>query len=376
MSGSANGHIVIRRQAKDGKDGEPGANGAKVRWGLYKAGTAYCSGATGEEFYDLVFHAGYQQFFVCIKSYPATETHSPSLSSSNGYWMYQPALDNLFVNILCANEAFLNNLTVRNIYSLNGLTKILEDGSLESKNGKFYGSFATPAKALDSTTNAVTLDFSTGFNYSGNPPGVKPIYLPTAIAYDGVECTITNLQYNTSQYFNIQCSDKSTFLYSGKYSDNFNVTNIHLYGCGMVVLKAVKVSSSAVRWFLINHSDFAYDYSKSALSNKIVNPNMKCIGSYTINSGSSLTSHLCADGNTISMTKVSDGQWKFTFSKTRVQANYMIVVAENQTAGIVNALNLTTSSFNLICSVFFEMANQWYYYNPSKLKFFVIEYDI
>lgn len=113
MSGSANGHIVIRRQAKDGKDGQPGANGAKMRWGVYKAGKAYCSGASGEAFYDLVFHSTYQQFFICIRSYPASETHSPSKSTSNGYWEYQPALDNMFVDILCANEAFINNLKVR-----------------------------------------------------------------------------------------------------------------------------------------------------------------------------------------------------------------------------------------------------------------------
>ena len=120
MSGSANGHIVIRRQAKDGKDGQPGANGAKMRWGIYSVGKAYCSGASGEPFYDLVFHVTYQQFFLCIRSYPANETHNPSKSTSNGYWEYQPALDNLFVDILCANNAFLNNLKVRNLDGAKG----------------------------------------------------------------------------------------------------------------------------------------------------------------------------------------------------------------------------------------------------------------
>lgn len=270
----------------------------------------------------------------------------------------------------------VEDLIVKQINSKDGKTVIGEDGRIIAKDGLFYGSFATPAKALDSTTNAVTLDFTTGFNYSGTPPGAKTINLPTGIAYDGVECTITNLQYNASKYFNIKCSDGSAFLYAGKYTTAFSITSIRLFGCGMAILKAVKVSSSGVRWFIINHSDFAYDYSISALSNKIVSPSMRCIGSYTINSGSSLTTTLCSDGNTLTMTKVADGQWKFTFSKTRTQANYMIVVAENTTAGIVNALNLTTTYFNIVCAVFFEMANQWYYYNPSKLKFFILEYDI
>ena len=151
MSGSANGHIVIRRQAKDG---QPGAKGAKVRWGTYKAGKAYCSGASGEEFYDLVFHATYQQFFVCIRSYPASETHAPSQSTSNGYWEYQPALDNLFVDILCANEAFLNRLIVRNMYTADGKTQILEGGFLKAigatfQDVKIFGTSRSPFVRYD-----------------------------------------------------------------------------------------------------------------------------------------------------------------------------------------------------------------------------------
>ena len=270
----------------------------------------------------------------------------------------------------------VEDLIVKRINSADGKTVVGEDGRLITKDGLFYGSFATPAKTLDSTTNAVTLNFSTGFNYSGTPPGAKTINLPTDIAYDGVECTITNLQYNASQYFNIKCSNGSAFLYAGKYSTNFSITSIRLYGCGMAILKAVKTSSSSVRWFIINHSDFAYDYSITALSNKIVNPGMRCIGCYTIGSGTTLSTNLCADGNTLTMSQVSDGQWKFTFSKTRKSSNYMIVNAENTTAGIVTAINLTTTSFNIVCGAFFELANQWYYYNPAKLKFFILEYDI
>ena len=123
MSGSANGHIVIRRQAKNGKDGQDGSRGAKPRHGLYSSGVAYQSGAKGEDWFDVVFHEGYQQFFTCIKSYPASETHSPSLSSSNAYWEHNPALESFFVDMLCANTGFINKLVASTAF-IGALTSI------------------------------------------------------------------------------------------------------------------------------------------------------------------------------------------------------------------------------------------------------------
>lgn len=113
--GQAVGHIVIRRHAKDGQDGQdgkPGSRGASERMSNYKAGKAYLSGAEGELFYDVVYHAGHNEFFRCITSYPASETHEPEKSSSNGYWEWQQGLEQLFANVLFANKAFIDSLNV------------------------------------------------------------------------------------------------------------------------------------------------------------------------------------------------------------------------------------------------------------------------
>ena len=77
---TARGHIVVRRKAQDGTNG---SRGPRVEFVTYTTGRAYCSGAEGENVYHVAFHATYQQFFRCIQSYPATETHAPSQSSSN-----------------------------------------------------------------------------------------------------------------------------------------------------------------------------------------------------------------------------------------------------------------------------------------------------
>lgn len=113
--GQAVGHILIRRHAKDGQpgdDGKPGSRGATERLSNYSAGKAYMSGAEGELFYDIVYHSGHNEFFRCITSYPASETHEPEKSSSNGYWEWQQGLEELFANVLFANKAFIDSLNV------------------------------------------------------------------------------------------------------------------------------------------------------------------------------------------------------------------------------------------------------------------------
>ena len=376
---------------KDPEPGEKGERGAVPRLRKFVTGVEYQCGAAGEKFLDYAYYDGV--WYKCLITHTPTGNANPFDDIGHDIYRWEVESSFSFLATECAIVGSDGNgwiLSEGEITHTSGKVTLNSDGSanfndkcvitaegrITAKDGYFYGSFATPAKGLDNTTNAVTLDFSTGFNYSGIPVGVKTINLPTSTAYDGVECTITNLEYNESKYFNIQCSDGTAFLYSGKYSTARSITKIHLYGCGTAILKAIKVSSTSVRWFLINHSDFAYDYSKSAITNKVVSPNMRCVGAYTINSGSSLSTILCSDGNSLSMTKVADGQWKLTFAKTRLKANYMIVNAENTTAGIVTAINLSTTGFNIVCGAFFELANQWYYYNPNTIKFFIIEYDI
>lgn len=148
---TARAHMIVRRKAKDGT---PGAAGAKVRFCTYTTGRAYLSGAAGEEFYDVAFHVEYQQFFRCVQSYPASQTHAPTQSGSNAYWEWQQGLEMLFVNMLCANEAFLNNLTVRHMYTTDGKVQIIEGGLLKAYNAylqdvKIFGTSRCPFVRYD-----------------------------------------------------------------------------------------------------------------------------------------------------------------------------------------------------------------------------------
>lgn len=114
---SAQGSVVVRRRPKDG---EPGEKGAKPWFSTYAAGNAYRSGAAGEEYYDIVFvgtlnNTVYNQYFRCLKSYTASETHTPSQGATTTYWEYLQGYDTMVADMLLANNAFINNLTVRKL---------------------------------------------------------------------------------------------------------------------------------------------------------------------------------------------------------------------------------------------------------------------
>lgn len=110
---AAQGHTVIRRRPEAEK-------GAKPWFSTYSAGTAYRSGVVGEEYYDIVFHETYQQFFRCIKSYPASETHEPSQGASTLWWEYMQGYEHVVANMLLSNSAFINQLVVNQLLSVGG----------------------------------------------------------------------------------------------------------------------------------------------------------------------------------------------------------------------------------------------------------------
>lgn len=186
---TARAHMIVRRKAKDGSQGNPGAT---PRFSTYTAGVAYMSGSNGERFYDVVFHVGYQQFFRCVQSYPASETHAPSQSSSNAYWEWQQGLESLIVNCLCANNAFLNNLYVRHLNAADGI---------------FTGGFRIPFVTLadanliymyrDSTSKPGTGGDFYWYHYQLKSDSASYIDLSEHVVYYD-ECVVIHVPYNSA----------------------------------------------------------------------------------------------------------------------------------------------------------------------------------
>lgn len=170
---TAQGHAVIRRRPEAEK-------GAKPWFSSYASGVAYRSGAVGEEYYDIVFHSTYQQFFRCIKSYPSSETHAPSQGASTLWWEFMPGYELVVANMLLANSAFINQLVVNQLRVKDG-----NDNTI-----LYAGDTTYPLMAgSDVAANAVTKIgadgkiYATGgeiggFEISDSAIGVSPSYLP------------------------------------------------------------------------------------------------------------------------------------------------------------------------------------------------------
>ncbi len=119
---SAQGHMVVRRRPENG---DPGEKGAKPWFSTYAAGRAYRAGVNGEEFYDIVFvgtlnGTAYNQFFRCLVSYSASVTHNPSYGASTTWWEYLSGFDTMVADMLLANNAFIQNLSVQHLNSADG----------------------------------------------------------------------------------------------------------------------------------------------------------------------------------------------------------------------------------------------------------------
>lgn len=320
MSGSANGHIVIRRLAKNGKDGQDGSRGAKMRWGIYEAGKAYCSGASDEAFYDLVFHSTYQQFFICIKSYPASETHSPTKSTSNGYWEYQPALDNLFVDVLCANEAFLNSLIVRKIFTTDGKTQILEGGFLKAigahfQDVKIFGTSRSPFVRYDGVWSWTDEDSAAQLHDNllmegGGAWTLAAGGFPWDSSQNGRRITITTHRYNGT----LSEGAVSISAQSGKYffEDGLKKTELKMSSREYVELLGIGEDSTFYGWIVLSRGNIETNGRYGRMQRVLANGFVKYTGNGSTNSAS--ITYKTFDGSTI------------TVSCTTTTGRYMISI--------------------------------------------------
>lgn len=198
-------------------DGQPGAKGDRgpalrpQAWNDCAVGYVFQSGASGEEYKDVVLYGG--NYYSCIKSHTKTASNNPgsATDTNSGLWKLADNFEMVATKILLTQYALVKNLGVEAIDMKDANGNIIfqaKDGNVTCNSGTFKNitvkgnsSFEGSVKANmfygpvrkvtpGSTYTIDPVNEPYNFYYVENPTKRTFIVLPKAANYDGLEINI------------------------------------------------------------------------------------------------------------------------------------------------------------------------------------------
>lgn len=208
-------------------DGQPGAKGDRgpalrgpQAWSDCAVGYMFQSGASGEEYKDVVLYGGY--YYSCIKSHTKTASNYPrsATDTNSGLWKLADPVEIVATKILLAQYALVKNLGVEAIDMKDANGNIIfqaKDGNVTCNKGTFNnitvkgnstfeGSvkanmfYGTVKKVTPGSTYQIDpVNEPYNFYYVENPTKRTFIVLPKAANYEGLEINVfTKLSSSSS----------------------------------------------------------------------------------------------------------------------------------------------------------------------------------
>lgn len=200
---------------ENGEDGAKGDRGPALRgpqaWSDCAVGYVFQSGASGEEYKDVVLYGGY--YYSCIKSHTKTASNNPgsATDTNSGLWKLADPVEIVATKILLAQYALVKNLGVEAIDMKDANGNIIfqaKDGNVTCNSGTFknitvkgnssfegsvkanmfYGTVRKVTPGSTYTIDPVNEPYN--FYYVENPTKRTFIVLPKAANYDGLESNI------------------------------------------------------------------------------------------------------------------------------------------------------------------------------------------
>lgn len=198
-----------------GENGAKGDRGPALRgpqaWSDCAVGYVFQSGASGEEYKDIVLYGGY--YYSCIKSHTKTASNNPgsATDTNSGLWKLADPVEIVATKILLAQYALVKNLGVEAIDMKDANGNIIfqaKDGNVTCNSGTFknitvkgnssfegsvkanmfYGTVRKVTPGSTYTIDPVNEPYN--FYYVENPTKRTFIVLPKAANYDGLEINI------------------------------------------------------------------------------------------------------------------------------------------------------------------------------------------
>lgn len=216
--------VITIQPVADGQDGARGDRGPALRgpqaWSDCAVGYVFQSGASGEEYKDVVLYGN--NYYSCIKSHTKTASNFPgsATDTNSGLWKLADKLEMVATKILLAQYALVKNLGVEAIDMKDADGNIIfqaKDGNVTCNSGTFNnitvkgnstfeGSvkanmfYGTVKKVTPGSTYQIDpVNEPYNFYYVENPTKRTFIVLPKAANYEGLEINIfTKLSSSSS----------------------------------------------------------------------------------------------------------------------------------------------------------------------------------
>ena len=307
-------------------DGQPGAKGDRgpalrgpQAWSDCAVGYVFQSGASGEEYKDIVLYGN--NYYSCIKSHTKTGKETGANNTlSTDYWKLADKLEIVATKILLAQYALVKNLGVEAIDMKDADDNIIfqaKDGNVTCNSGTFTNGTFTNVKVIGSIRNPFNLandsfdvDYSDNVAMLSSGGGWLDAYsMPWDVSQNGRRLTIVNYKWGGTMaqgQAEISAPNGKYFFEDGIQKSKLKVSReiVEMIGYG--------TTTEFYGWIVLNRIDLMtsqkYGHCLKALA----------FGTVSGGNGSSNTSITSNtfDGSKLTVARQSEGLYRVFFPST------------------------------------------------------------
>lgn len=312
--------VSITRIVKFIRKGSKGDRGPALRgpqaWSDCAVGYVFQSGASGEEYKDIVVYGN--NYYSCIKSHAKTASNNPgsTIDTNSGLWKLSDKLEMVATKILLAQYALVKNLGVETIDMKDADGKIIfqaKDGEVICNSGTFKN-----IKVIGSIRNPFTLaNDSFDTDYSDNvamlsddrDAWLTAYSMPWDVSQSGRRLTIVNYKWGST----LASGKASINAPSGKYFFEDGIKKSELKVSREIVeMIGYGTTTEFYGWIVINRIDLMtsqkYGHCLKALA-------FGTVSGGNSSSNTSITSNTF-DGSKLTVSRQSEGLYRVYFPST------------------------------------------------------------
>lgn len=307
-------------------DGQPGAKGDRgpalrgpQAWSDCAVGYVFQSGASGEEYKDIVLYG--DNYYSCIKSHTKTGKETGANNTlSTDYWKLADKLEIVATKILLAQYALVKNLGVETIDMKDANGNIIfqaKDGNVTCNSGTFTNGTFTNVKVIGSIRNPFNLtndsfdvDYSDNVAMLSSGGGWLDAYsMPWDVSQNGRRLTIVNYKWGGTMaqgQAEISAPNGKYFFEDGIQKSKLKVSReiVEMIGYG--------TTTEFYGWIVLNRIDLMtsqkYGHCLKALA-------FGTVSGGNSSSNTSITSNTF-DGSKLTVARQSEGLYRVFFPST------------------------------------------------------------